>query len=436
MLTLLGFLTVIVIVLAIMTKKLHATIALIIVPIVTALIAGAGANIGAYITAGIVNIAPTGVMFIFAILFFAILSDAGTFDPIVNKILEIVGADPVKIAVGTVVLTCLVHLDGAGATTFLIAIPALLPLYKKVGMSPFTLATLVALSAGTMNTVPWGSVALRAFTVMESSVDEIFTPLIIPIIVGLLFITGLAIYLGKKEKKLLENAPVTQKLVVESDKQAIDEAKLKLQRPKLFILNISFILITIITLITAILPPAVVFMVATSIALIINYPDVKTQKERIDAHAKSALMMASTLFAAGSFVGIMQNSGMIDAMSATLISLLPESMGGFLAIIVGILGVPMSLFFDPDSYYFGIMPVIANTFYDFGGNPIMVARASLLGQMTLGFPVSPLTPSTFLLVGLAGIDIGEHQKKTFFFAWTTSLVMLAVAIIIGVITTA
>jgi CitMHS family citrate-Mg2+:H+ or citrate-Ca2+:H+ symporter len=268
---------------------------------------------------------------------------------------------------------------------------------------------------------------------MESDVSGIYTPLMIPIAVGMIFILGVAVFLGKKEKQRL-GAALSEVSIDDVDAREIDEAKLALQRPKLFWINVAMIVITVVTLVMGIMQPAPVFMLATSIVLIINYPDVKMQKERIDAHAKSCLMMASTLFAAGAFVGIMQNSGMIYAMSGTLISLLPETLGGFIAVIVGALGVPLSLFFDPDSFYFGIMPVIANTFADFGGDPLMVARASLLGHMTLGFPVSPLTPSTFLLVGLAGIDFGDHQKKTFLWAWAASVLMLIVAVIIGVIT--
>ena len=49
-------------------------------------------------------------------------------------------------------------------------------------------------------------------------------------------------------------------------------------------------------------------MIATAAALIINYPKVNDQKERVDAHAKEALMMASLLFAAGSFTGIMKGT--------------------------------------------------------------------------------------------------------------------------------
>ena len=442
MLALIGVLTIVIMLVLIMTKKLQTLLALIIVPIVGCLVAGFTGNIvleegvftvktmGDFITAGLKSIAPTGVMFIFAILFFGILTDAGTFDPIIRKILQVVGKDPVKICIGTVILACLVHLDGSGAVTFLIAIPAMLPLYEKLGMRKTTLATLVALGAGVMNMLPWGGPTIRAITAMSSNIEELFTPMIVPMIFGLVFIFGVAISLGKAEKKRLGAA--LDDIELDDAHHAATEAD-ELKRPHLFVFNIALIIVAVVVLIKSILPPAAVFMIATAIALLVNYPDKKMQSERVDAHAKSALMMASMLFAAGSFIGIMQNSGMLTAMAEAIVKVIPASVGQFMPVLVGIISMPASLLFDPDSYYYGVMPVLASAVEQMGVNPIMIARASIIGQMTTGFPVSPLTGATFLLTGLTGIDLGEHQKHTIPFAFMTTIVMLIVAVIVGAI---
>lgn len=440
MLALIGVLTIVIMLVLIMTKKLQTLLALIIVPIIGCLVAGFTGNIvleegvftvktmGEFITAGLKSIAPTGVMFIFAILFFGILTDAGTFDPIIKKILQVVGKDPVKICIGTVILACLVHLDGSGAVTFLIAIPAMLPLYEKLGMRKTTLATLVALGAGVMNMLPWGGPTIRAITAMSSNIEELFTPMVIPMICGLAFVLGVAVFLGKSEKKRLGAA--LDAVQLDDSHHEVTEAD-ELKRPHLFIFNIALIIIAVVVLIKSILPPAAVFMIATAIALLVNYPDKKMQSERVDAHAKSALMMASMLFAAGSFIGIMQNSGMLTAMAEAIVKIIPASVGQLMPVLVGIISMPASLLFDPDSYYYGVMPVLASAVEQMGVNPIMIARASIIGQMTTGFPVSPLTGATFLLTGLSGIDLGEHQKHTIPFAFMTTIVMLIVAVIVG-----
>ena len=421
MTAILGFLTIIILLVTIMTKKLSPLIALISVPVITALIGGHGLKIGGYIGEGIKSIAPTGTMFIFAILFFGILTDAGTFQPIIDKIIKVVGKDPVKITMGTALLAMIVHLDGSGAVTFLIAVPAMLPLYDTLGMRRTTLATIVALGAGVMNILPWGGPTLRAATSLKIPVTDLFNPLLIPVFVGILFVFFLSYRLGKMEKVRLGNINIIENVQVTNEKKEV----------KHFAINILIIVISIVVLISGKLAPTVVFMIAFCLASIINYPNVKEQKARVDAHAKEALMMASVLFAAGAFIGIMQKSGMISEMSETIVSIVPSFLGSAIAIITGIIAMPASLLFDPDSFYFGVLPVLTSTAQEFGVNPIAVGRAAILGQMTTGFPVSPLTASTFLLLGLTGVELGEHQKKTIPYAFMVTVVMLIVAIMTG-----
>lgn len=422
MLALLGFLTVVVLLVVIMSKKMNPVVALIVIPIIFGLIGGFGFELPKFILEGIKSIAPTGTMFIFAILFFGILTDAGTFQPIIDKILAKVGKDPVKITVGTAILAMLVHLDGSGAVTFLVTVPAMLPLYNALGMRKTTLATVVALGAGVMNILPWGGPTLRAATSLKMPVTDLFNPLLIPFLSGIIFVLIVAFYLGKQEKKIVnfEN--------VEFQKDDTNNQKIS---GTLFLINVLIIIVAIGFLISGKVNPTVVFMVAFSITLMINYPNTKKQKEIIDNHAKEALMMASILFAAGAFIGIMQKSEMITAMSNLLVESIPESLGKYLPILTGVVSMPASLLFDPDSFYFGILPILSNTATQFDIPAFAVGRAAVLGQMTTGFPVSPLTGSTFLLIGLTGVELGEHQKKTIPYAFLATIVMLVVAVITG-----
>ena len=454
MLAVLGFLTVIIMLVLIMTKKASPLVALIVVPVVTGIIACAFIvtdpeaapgvvdfvanfkSLGGMITGskGIGSVAATGVMFIFSILFFGILTDAGTFRPIIKSILNMVGTDPVKIGIGTALLAAIVHLDGSGAVTFLICVPALLPLYDALGMKRTTLATIVALSAGTMNVLPWGGPTIRAHTALaamagtEATVTEFFMPVLPAVIVGLVCDFVIAAFLGMREKKRI--GAVALQAVGHAEQELTDEQK-ELLRPHLFVVNVILIILAIVSLLFSGFAPAVVFMVFYVLATLINYPKVSVSKARVDAHAKEALMMCSVLFAAGCFTGIMQGTGMITEMADALISIIPNALGEFFPLIVGIIGMPASLLFDPDSFYYGVLPVLAETAEGFGVVGADVGRAAILGQMTVGFPCSPLTASTFLLVGLSGVDLGEHQKHTIPLAWLVSLIMVAVAVIIG-----
>ena len=429
MLALLGLCTIAILLAAILTKKMSPLVALITIPIVAALIGGFGLETSKFIIAGITNIAPVAGMFVFAILFFGIVTDAGMLDPVISAILRVVGSRPSRIVPGTALLALLIHLDGSGAVTFLVTIPAMLPLYTRLGIDRRILACVASLAAG-VNFLPWTGPMIRASAALHIPVSEIFMPLIPVQLIGLAFVFGVAYYLGRKEEIRLGLSAGAPAGFVQMHE--LTEAEQAIRRPGNFWINIVLTVIVLGVMISGKVDPVVMFMIGVVLALMINYPNADMQRARIDAHAKAALLMASILFAAGVFTGIMNKSGMLSAMAKTAVGFVPPEMASHIPAVLGVLSMPLSMLFDPDSFYFGVLPVVAEVSKMLGVEPIQVAQAALLGQMTTGFPVSPLTPATFLVAGLAGIDLADHQKYTFKYLFAASIVMTISCIVLGI----
>jgi citrate-Mg2+:H+ or citrate-Ca2+:H+ symporter, CitMHS family len=428
MLAFLGLATVLILLALIMSRRMSPLVALIVVPTTAALAGRFGLETAQFILSGVQQTAPVAAMFVFAILYFGIMTDAGMLDPIVDRILRAVGTRPTRIVMGSALLALLVHLDGSGAVTFLVTVPAMLPLYERLRMDKRILACVVSMAAG-VNFLPWTGPMLRASTALHIPTTDLFQPLIPVQLVGLTFVFGVAYFLGKREERrlgesLVAVAPVTAREPA-SGAQAI-------RRPGRFWINALLTVALMAVMVAGLVDPAVMFMVGTAVALMINYPAFEQQRARVDAHAKAAVMMAAVLLAAGAFTGIMKESGMLAAMADAAVHAVPTAMVGHLPFALGLVSMPLSLLFDPDSFYLGVLPVIAEVGKTLGVPPIQMGQAALLGQMTTGFPVSPLTPATFLLVGLAGIELGEHQRFTTPWLFSASVVMTFACVLFGV----
>lgn len=426
MLALIGLLAVIALVALVTLNLCSPVVALVAVPVAASLLAGFGPLTGKFMLAGIAEIAPVVAMFVFAILFFGIMTDAGLLDPLIRVVLRLVGTHPVRVVVGTAILALLVHLDGSGAVCFLVVIPAMAPLYGALRIDRRVLACAASMAAG-VNFLPWTGPTLRAAAALHLTPMQIFRPMIGVQLVGLAFVLAASAWMGRRAGRTLAATGVA----AVAPTVELDASERALRRPGRFWINLALTAGVLAAMISGAAPAAAVFMVGVAAALLINYPDPRAQRERLDAHARAALTMASVLLAAGVFSGVLTGSGMLKAMAQFAAAHVPVSGARHLPFVLAILSMPLSLVFDPDSFYFGVLPVLAGVHAKLGGQPIQVAQAALLGQMTTGFPVSPLTPATFLVAGLSGVELGAHQRFTAPFLFGASLLMTAAAVVFG-----
>ncbi|HHW4681517.1 MAG TPA: CitMHS family transporter [Xylella taiwanensis] len=430
MLTVLGFGMVITFMYLIMSKRLSPLVSLIIVPIVFALAGGFGTHISDMMLEGIKKIAPTGVMLMFAILYFGVMIDAGLFDPLVRRILRIVKGDPLKIVVGTAILALLISLDGDGSTTYMITVSAMLPLYQRLGLNALNLTCVTILAGGVMNLTPWGGPTARAATALRVDPADVFIPLIPAMGIAIIGILMLSWWLGLKERQRLGIAKLPSGGTWNGNTVSDEEDALPtvagdaedIKRPKLLWVNFALTVALMAGLVVGILPMPVLFMIGFALALLINYPNLAEQRRRVVNHAGNVLSVVSLIFAAGIFTGILSNTGMVDAMSRSFLALIPDSLGPYLAVITAIASMPFTFFMSNDAFYFGVLPILSEAASHYGITPLEMARASLAGQPV--HLLSPLVPSTYLLAGLAKVDFGDHQRFTLKWAILISMLLL------------
>jgi len=470
MLITLGFSMIAVFMYLILSKRLTPMVALILVPLTFAVLAGAFGVTGEAeegvvdsIMTAVGDFAPTALLLFFAIIYFGLMIDVGLFDPLIRFILRVVGHDPVRLVVCTAVLAGIVSLDGDGSTTFIITVSALLPIYLKLGLSPVVLTVVANLANGVLNIVPWGGPTVRAATVLKVSPSELFNPMVPGMIAGLATVIVLAYFLGRSERNRLARSGRTLEQVASTLQPAavatgprptsgggvavLDDVRTDLgddadmasgldsQRPTLrpkliwFNLGLTAALLTLLGL--DLLPLSLVFVAATAIALVVNFPKPEDQVTQIKAHASSIVSVVAMVFAAAVLVGVLSGSGMVTAMANGIVAAVPEPLGPWFAVITAGLSMPLTFFLTNDAFYFGILPILTEAAGHYGIAPVAMAQASIIGQPV--HMTSPLVPAMLLLISLARVSLADHHKKVIWRAVVCSLVMLGVAVGLGVI---
>ena len=467
MLIFLGFSMIAVFMYLILAKRLTPTLALVLVPlsfalVVTATGVGQPGEDGVVdsIMSSIKDFAPTATLLFFAIIFFGTMIDVGLFDPLIRFILKAVRNDPVRLVVATAVLAGVVSLDGDGSTTFIITVSALLPIYLKLGMSPVVLTVVANLANGVLNILPWGGPTIRAATVLKVSPSELFNPMVPGMVLGIGTVVVLAYLLGRSERKRLLASGRTLSNVASSmtkvpvgagggggsvglgpDDDRADTPSNDLVssldpnrptlRPKLIWFNLGLTVALLTLLGLDVLPLSLVFIGATAVALVVNFPKPDEQLASIKSHATSIVSVVAMVFAAAVLVGVLSGTGMVSAMANAIVAAVPPELGPWFAVITGVLSMPLTFFLTNDAFYFGILPILTEAAGHYGIAPVEMARASIVGQPV--HMTSPLVPAMLLLISLARVNLADHHKKVIWRAGVCSLVMLAVAIALGVI---
>lgn len=447
-LTLMGLAIIIITVTILIQGRTTPLVPMTIVPVVGALIAGFGfGEIGDFFEEGLGSVMNVVAMFIFAIIFFGILQDVGLFNPVIRALITATRGNVVAVTVGTAAIGIVAHLDGSGSTTFLLTIPALLPLYNALHISRYVLVTIVALAASVMNMVPWGGPLGRAGSVVNQETHQIWMHLLPIQGVCVVMVLAVAAALGVWQKRRIAKLRAAGQLEGEGavDVDAIASDFIRKQKQEqvdkgfrnrtgrvVTTLNVAVILLVLVALLSGLLPPAPAFLLAATVTLLINFDSQSEQTDALRRHAPNALSMAGIILAAAMFLGVLNGAGMLEAIAQQLIAILPASVGPYLHVIIGLLGVPLDLMTSTDAYYFSILPIVQETVANFGVSGMGAASALVIGNV-IGTFVSPFSPALWLALGLARADMGKYLKIAFPLAWAFSVVMVLVAFAFGML---
>lgn len=424
MLALLGFLTIALFTLLVMTNRLSAVAALIGVPVLFGAIGGFGPEMGKMMIAGIVQTAPTAVMLVFALLYFLVMFEAGMFEPFIRRILALVGDDPVRLVLGTTALVVITGFDGDGATAVLITVSALFPVYRRVGVNPLIMALLLGLVLPVLNWLPWGGPAARAAISLKVPIESIVGPMIPALLISLAAIVALSFHLGHSERRRLAG------IAARAEEAGAEPAPRPRQPVEVrnFWFNILLTIALMGSLGAGLAPLPALVMVAFAIAVTVNLPNVEQQQERLKAHGGTVTMLITLILAAAAFTGILSETKMVDAMARTLIAGVPPSWGPYFGYITALLSMPLLVILSTDAFFLGVLPILGQTGAAYGVPPEVIARAALVGMPC--HSLSPLIAPIYFVASLLRTDIGSLQR----FAWPWTLALSAVALIAAALT--
>lgn len=428
MLALVGFAILAAFMLVVMRKWASAFVAIVGIPILAAALAGFGPQLPHMIMSGIQTVGPTAVLLLFAVFYFGVMMDAKLFDPLSNIILRASRADPARLVMGAAILALLVALDGDGTTSYMIVCSAFLLIFLRLGINPLAIALVSTMALGLISgSTPWGGAATRAISVLRLDANQYFLPLVPALVLTALFIVAVGYIVGARARGTVD--PVVR-AEVEAELRSASAGSLR-QTPWRFWFNAGLTVTLLTLLFTGAAPLAVLFMVGFTIALVVNYPKLDDQREFVRAHAPNAIPVVLLVLAAGVFTGVLTETGMVTAMATSLLAVIPDAYHGLIPLFTAIISLPLSFFMSNDAFFFGIVPVLAESAGRYGIPAEQIARASVVGQMM--HMIGPTSAPLWVLLGLIKRDLGEFQRYALIWVVGTSLVFIVFCVLTGAV---
>ncbi len=413
-------------------KKLPNQFVLCIVPIICGL--ALGFNIGdlADMIIDQVNTSmkSAGYMVLFAMIYFTLLTETEMFDILIQKFLRLSSGRLHLYAV--MIITSLIAavgmLTATVATSYLIVFPIMLPIYKKMKFDYRSAMIIAQTAIAAMCFVPWG------IAVVNSSVFAGVDPLelshrLIP--VALCFIPAIIlqwIYFAYEHKK--SGGLMVVDWSAEADKDT-ERTRNELARPNLFWFNLILFLIVIFLLAKSVVPSYIVFIFASAITILANYPNAGDHQKLIAKAGGRFFGTIQMLIGISFFIGIFRGTGMVESLAVSITANVPEVLTRYIHIILA-MSMVLVIRFIPNQIYNSMYPVLISIGSRFGltGTDVI---APFVCNMSLATGSSPFTSTTHVGTGLLDLDVNAYCNKSAKVQFVTNIVIIFIAIAVGAV---
>lgn len=429
MTALVGFLMIIAIIVLLLRNKMAPFVVLTIMPVLAALLLGFSPfQVAGFVESGIQTTMTNGILFLFSVIYFGVLSDTGLFHVLVGRIIRPAGKSVIAVTVVTMLVATVSCIDGATVTAILITVPVLYPIYMEMDIDRRILLCLTGTCMSVMNLLPWSGPVARAATVLNMDLNVLWHRLIPVQLIGLAVNFVLAVVLGILAEKQGAHGLTGKR----KEEEPAEESDMPLIRPRLLKWNLILTIMLVVVLVLGIVPNYIAFLMALCILLITNYPDMKLQNEIVKKHAPDALLIAATLYASGAMVGVLNETGMLSDMAGMLVCVIPGFLGQYIHVIFGLLALPIGMSIGTDAYFYGVMPLAIELGEAYGIEAVNTASAMLIGRCLTPF-VCPLVPALYLGLSMAKIELKEHLKFSIPVYWMASVIFLVSGLVLGIV---
>lgn len=414
-----------------LSKRMHLMVPFVVVPVVAGMLCG-------YSFTDVLNFAATGVqgtfnsvlLCIFAVLYFSVLSETGMFDIMVNRLVSITRGNIYVVMVVTIIVAFIGHLDGAYNTTYLIAIPALAPLYKRLNIDRRALVLLVSLAAAPMTAMAWGQPA--KMTVYDETIDPVIMAQslypVIAIMLGLAIVTALGFGAYYSKKNASEIALLRESFNKEGENKGVDFSNNPLARPGMFWANfILFVVSLCCFMFMTSVKTYILFMVFSCAALLLNYHTQAEQSQIVRKHSATMLAPAILFLGIGVMVGVLNGTGMVTEMVNVVLSFVPESMARYTHVLYAIVILPLEVFI-PYQAFQSMNPLLLGIGAGCGLSAYQVLTCMNISYLN---PCSPLVAAANLACELAEVDIIKQVKFSFVFCIVFNTIGVLLCVLLG-----